>query len=142
MNKSYKHWESQFLDDMVIKFEFSGNDAIAFKERVLFKNAAKNEGQLSKRLQKEKGFSDYTLRDCWSKKIYGVLKKYGFDYKDKNNPNGKYDKTWEAVRKWLHEEIFPQYIEEIKPETSIELWQELWTQAKNSPNSLKIAPKK
>ncbi|NER06981.1 MAG: DUF4384 domain-containing protein [Okeania sp. SIO3C4] len=136
MNKSYEHWESQFLDDMVIKFEFSGNDAVAFKQRLLLDNYLKNQSQLSKELQENKTykFSSYTLKDCWSNNIYSKLKKHDFDYQDEDNLNGKYDKTWESVRKWLKEEIFPEYIENLPPQTIIEIWQELWEKSEDSSN--------
>lgn len=148
MNKSYEHWESQFLDDMVIKFEFSGNDAVAFKHRLLLDNSLKNQSQLSQELQKNEKkekceFSSNTLRDCWHKKIYPVLKKHDFDYQDKKNPNGKYEKSWEGVIKWLREEMFPKYIENVAPRTTIELWQELLTKAENNSDvSLEIARQK
>ncbi|MDJ0556760.1 MAG: DUF4384 domain-containing protein [Microcoleaceae cyanobacterium MO_207.B10] len=134
MNKSYEHWESQFIDDMVIKFEFSGNDAVAFKERLLLDNSQKTQSDLSKELKESKEFSSNTLRDCWHKKIYPMLKKHGFDYQDEDNYNGKYGKTWESVRKWLKEEIFPEYIENVAPRTTIELWQELWEKSEDSSN--------
>lgn len=136
MNKSYQHWESQFLDAMVIKFEFSGNDGVAFKQRLLLDNSLKNQSQLSKELQKNEKyqFSSNTLRDCWLNNVYRTLKKHGFDYQDEDNPNGKYDKTWESVRKWLQEEIFPEYIENIPPQTTIEIWQELWEKSEDSNN--------
>jgi len=148
MNKSYQQWESQFLDDMVIKFGFSGNDKTAFKYRLLDCYSDFNDKDLAEEIQgyfRVKGgipsAPDITLRDCWIK-MYKILKEHGFDYKEKKNPDGKYDKSWEGVRKWLREEIFPEYVKNIKPETTIELWQELWTQGENSPNhSLQIIPK-
>ena len=145
MNKSYEHWESQFLDDMVIKFEFSANDAVAFKQRLLLDNSLKNQSQLSKELQKNEKytFSSNTLRDCWLNNVYHTLKKHGFDYQDEDNPNVKYAKAWESVRKWLKEEIFPEYIENIAPRTTIELWQELLNKAENNSDiSLEIAGQK
>lgn len=146
MNKSYQHWESQFLDAMVIKFEFSGNDAVAFKHRLLDCYSDLNNTELADDIKgyfRVKGDipsePNVTLRDCWHKKIYPVLKKHGFDYKDKKNPNGKYEKSWEGVIKWLREEMFPKYIENIAPRTTIELWQELMTKAENNSDiSLEI----
>lgn len=149
MNKAYQHWESQFLDEMIIEFGFSGNFQPAFKYRLLNCYSDFKDKELAEDIKgyfRVKGdiplAPDTIFRDCWIK-IYKVLKKYGFDYKEQKNPDGKYDKSWEGVRKWLHDEKFPKYIENIKPETSIELWQELWTSAENSPNHLlQIIPKK
>lgn len=136
MNKSYEHWESQFLNDMVIKFEFAGNDAVAFKQRLLLDNSLKNQSELSKELQKNEKyqFSSNTLRDCWLNNVYRTLKKHGFDYQDEDHPNGKYGKAWESVRKWLKTEIFPEYIETVAPRTTIEIWQELWEKSEDSSN--------
>ncbi|MEG4289456.1 DUF4384 domain-containing protein [Microcoleus sp. C2C3] len=141
MNKSYQDWESQFLNDMVIKFCFSGNDETAFKYRLLLCYSDFNDQQLADEIKgyfRVKGdipsAPNVTLRDCWVK-IYAVLKKHGFDYKDKNNnPNGKYEKSWEGVRKWLLEEIFHEYIKKIQSQTSIELWQELWEKSEDNSN--------
>lgn len=136
MNKSYEYWESPFLDDMVIKFEFSGNNEVAFIQRLLLDNSHKDWSKLSSGLQKNEKyeFSSSTLRDCWHKKIYPVLKKHNFDYQDEDNPNAQYQKTWEGVRKWLKEEIFPEYIENLPPQTTIEIWKELWKQSEDSSN--------
>ena len=133
MNKFYEDWESKFLDAMVIKFEFSGNNEVAFIQRLLLDNSHKDWSQLSSELQKNEKyeFSSNTLRDCWHKKIYPVLKKHGFDYQDGDNPNAKSQKTWESVRKWLKEEIFPEY---IKTEIPTDLWKELWEKSEDSGN--------
>lgn len=129
MNKSYLQWESQFLDDMVIKFGFSGNTAIAFKHRLLDCYSDCNDKDLAEEIKgyfrvrgEEPLQPEITLRDCWIKNIYKEVTKYGFNY----------DKSWEFVRKWLREEIFPEYIKNIKPETTIELWQELWETSEES----------
>ncbi|NEQ38718.1 MAG: DUF4384 domain-containing protein [Okeania sp. SIO3I5] len=136
MNKSYEYWESEFLNAMVIKFEFSGNNELAFIQRLLLDNSHKDWSQLSSELQKKENykFSSNTLRDCWHKKIYPMLKKYGFDYQDGDNPDGKYQKTWEGARKWLKEEIFPKYIENLRPQTTIEIWKKLWEKSEDSSN--------
>ncbi|MGB3511759.1 MAG: hypothetical protein WBA93_21480 [Microcoleaceae cyanobacterium] len=139
MNKYYQHWESQFLAHLVKELHFYGNDAVAFKERLLSDNELKNSKELKKKLIDKYYFSENTLKDCWSKTIYPALIKYGFNCEDKNTFNGKYNKTWKGVRKWLEEKIFPEYIENIAPQTTIELWQELLTKAENNSDiSLEI----
>ncbi|MEG4575300.1 DUF4384 domain-containing protein [Microcoleus sp. N3A4] len=137
MNKNYKYWESQFLAQKVRDFGFSGQAAIAFERRLLEENHVKNDSTLSGELQEEYPllFSINTMRDSWHKTIYPALQEHGFDYYDENkNPNGKYKKSWEGVRKWLLEAIFPEYIKTTPSQTSIELWQELWEKSEDSSN--------
>ena len=137
MNRSYEHWENQFLDDMAIKYGFDDNHYLAFKQKLLLKNITLSNSELLTEIDKEKGGNNYfpsnMIADSWNKKIYPTLEKHGFQEK----------RSVENVRKWLRFDVFDEYIKDIKPETAIELWQELWTSAENSPNdSLQIIPKK
>lgn len=135
----YRYWEEQFLNDMVINFCFSGNHEVAFKQRLLLRNSDLNDKNLADVLKpnftlKTEGTEYTVFRDCWHKDkgIFSTLKNAGFDYQDiKINPDGKYEKTWEGVRKWLREKVFPEYIKTRPPQTAIEIWQELWTTAKD-----------
>ncbi|NEO56768.1 MAG: hypothetical protein F6K54_29060 [Okeania sp. SIO3B5] len=143
MNKSYEGWENQFLDQMVKELHLYGNNAIAFKERLLSGNELKYSKQLRNKLKDDYEFSESTLKDCWNKTIYPALIEHGFNCKDKNNTNGKYQKTRQGVRKWLETEIFPEYIKNIAPKKTTELWQELLNQAENNSDvSLEIVRQK
>ena len=137
MNRSYEYWENQFLDDIAIKYGFDDNHYLAFKQKLLLKNITLSNSELLTQIDNEQGGNNYfpsnMIADSWNKKIYPTLEKHGFQEK----------RSVENVRKWLRFDVFDEYIKDIKPETPIELWQELWTIAENSPNnSLQIIPKK
>ncbi|MTJ55886.1 hypothetical protein FJR38_26105 [Anabaena sp. UHCC 0253] len=140
MNYSYERWEKDFLNEMAIKkFSFSGNHYIAFIERLLLENEGLSNAEI---LNKEKYqfLPRNMIADSWCKKIYPKLKQYKFDYRDDNeNPDGKYEKNYADVRAWLISQFFSDFVKTIPPQSSIEIWQQLWDKAEdNSQQQLQI----
>jgi phage pi2 protein 07 len=138
MNRSYEYWENQFLHEIAIEygFEFKSQEYLVFKARMLLKNILLSNPELLKQLDEEQGGNNYftnnMIADCWSRKIYPTLEAHGFQEERKA----------EKVRKWLQQQIFPEYIKNIQLQTKIELWQELLTKAEDAENLLQIVKQK
>lgn len=137
MNYSYENWEKDFLEHIARKFGFGGNHYIAFVERLLLKNIGlSNAAILEKKKAQGELLPDNMIADSWSRVISPQLKQQGFKYPTSSDQNSNEKNTklkiWDAARTWLISDFFPEYLKTISPQTSIELWQELWTKAEDS----------
>jgi Domain of unknown function (DUF4384) len=138
--KLYEDNEAAFLQDMVIRFGFSGNTELAFVQRLLLSNKDLDEWEpladvlkddLLRGARSEDADWVKLLKDRWDKAICPKLEK---EFQCNFSRQGK----WKQVRQKLYEVVFPKWAKEqglIKPLTIEECWKELKTKAENSQST-------
>ena len=131
----YEEYEGDFLEAMATRFGFSGKTRLVFEKRFLEDNAElkdnslANGQRLAEKLLKGAGkVSDPAtiLRDRL-KVICDKLAEAGCEF------NGARQGKWKIAKRWLREEIYPQWLAEqglgAPPPTREQLWQQLVAQS-------------
>ncbi|MBD2540178.1 DUF4384 domain-containing protein [Coleofasciculus sp. FACHB-SPT36] len=107
----YKDYEKDFLNAMVTRFCFSGKREVAFVERLLEVHINLDDQELAKDLEPNlikgtKAENAVTIfRDHWIA-ICHKLAEEGCDF------NGTTKYRWRIAKRWLREDIFPQWARE------------------------------
>jgi hypothetical protein len=144
----YEKYEAEFLEAMADKFGIAGKHQIAFIYRLLMVNETKTDKKLAntfrKQLSDDPEKSDLDIariwRDSWDKTIYPKLEKQGFQFKV-NSDADKTHKRWLAVRNWLKETYFEDWLKAYQPPTLTEIWLKIWDQAIETTKILIQRPK-
>lgn len=125
LTQLYDECESDFIEEMITRFNLSGKKEIVFRSRFIKDNDGCLHQPLAKRLKKK-------LTDDESQDFAQIYRQTLASICDKLEemgcPPSKGADRWKNCRRWLREEMFPLWAKEqglIKPKSIDECWQEL-----------------
>lgn len=125
----YEEREQDFLEAMATRYGFSGKNRTIFLQRFLESNADLKNMNLAEVLENdlladtENGDSNRILTQQLNGTICKTLAEAGCEF------NGARQGKWKIAKRWLREEIYPQWLAELglaaPPPTREQLWQQL-----------------
>ena len=136
LTQLYDEYESDLIEAMINRFNFSGKQKIVFSNRFI----KINDGCLHQKLAEDskKSLTDEKKSEEKSQDASQIYRQTLASICDKMEemgcPPSKGADRWKNCRRWLREEMFEQCKEQglIKPRTIEECWNELKTKAENS----------